>query len=190
VFKLKKIKMPNRPAMLFPTILVGADVNGKPNYCTVGACGVVNLEPMLYISLKETHYTTTGIKASGFFSVNLPSPDLAEKTDFCGVISGKTIDKSKLFTPFYDESGRAPMIHECPINMLCKVTQTITLSGFAMFLGKIVAVYADEKGLTDGQVDPIKINPLVMMYPLYFELGKIVGTVFKDGNDYKNSLDI
>lgn len=55
VFKLKKIKMPNRPAMLFPTILVGADVNGRPNYCTVGACGVVSLEPMLYVSLKETH---------------------------------------------------------------------------------------------------------------------------------------
>jgi flavin reductase (DIM6/NTAB) family NADH-FMN oxidoreductase RutF len=190
VFKLKKIKMPNRPAMPFPTILVGADVNGRPNYCTVGACGVVNLEPMLYVSLKETHYTTTGIKASGFFSVNLPSPDLAEKTDFCGVVSGKTTDKSELFTPFYDESGRAPMIHECPINMLCKVTQTITLSGFAMFLGEIVAVYADEKGLTDGQIDPVKINPMVMMYPSYFELGKVVGTVFKDGNDYKKSLGI
>jgi hypothetical protein len=67
-----------------------------------------------YVSLKETHYTTTGIKASGFFSVNLPSPDLAEKTDFCGVVSGKTTDKSELFTSFYDESGRAPMIQECP----------------------------------------------------------------------------
>lgn len=187
---MQKIKMPNRPAMLFPTILVGADVNGRPNYCTVGACGVVNLEPMLYVSLKETHYTTTGIKANGFFSVNLPSPDLAEKTDFCGVVSGKTTDKSELFTPFYDESGRAPMIHECPINMLCKVTQTITLSGFTMFLGEIVAVYADENGLTDGQIDPVKVKPMVMMYPSYFELGKAVGTVFKDGNDYKKSLGI
>lgn len=176
--------------MPFPTILVGADVSGRPNYCTVGACGVVNLEPMLYVSLKETHYTTTGIKANGFFSVNLPSPDLVEKTDFCGVASGKTTDKSELFTPFYDEAGRAPMIQECPINILCKVTQTITLSGFLMFLGEIVAVYADEKALTDGQIDPVKINPMIMMYPSYFELGKVVGTVFKDGTAYKKSLGI
>lgn len=176
--------------MLFPTILVGADVNGRPNYCTVGACGIVNLEPMLYVSLKETHYTTAGIRENGFFSVNLPSPNLAEKTDFCGVVSGRTTDKSGLFTPFYDESGRAPMIHECPINMLCKVTETMTLSGFAMFLGEIVAVYADENGLTDGQIDPVKVNPMVMMYPSYFAVGKAVGTVFKDGNNYKNSLGI
>lgn len=182
--------MPNSPVMPFPTILVGADVNGRPNYCTVGACGVVNLEPMLYVSLKETHYTTTGIKTNGFFSVNLPSPDLAEKTDFCGVVSGKTTDKSELFTPFYDESGKAPLIQECPINILCKVIQTITLSGFAMFLGEIVAVYADEQSLTDGQINPVKINPMVMMFPSYFELGKVVGTVFKDGNDYKSSLNI
>jgi Conserved protein/domain typically associated with flavoprotein oxygenases, DIM6/NTAB family len=59
-----------------------------------------------------------------------------------------------------------------------------------MFLGEIVAVYTDEKGLTDGQIDPVKINPMVMMYPSYFELGKVVGTVFKDGNDYRKSLGI
>ncbi|WP_371380088.1 flavin reductase family protein [Sporomusa aerivorans] len=102
--------MPNRPAIVFPTILVGADVQGKPNYCTVGACGVVNLEPMLYISLKDTHYTTSGVKENGFFSVNLPSSDLVQKVDFCGVVSGKETDKSRLYTPFYDETGRAPMI--------------------------------------------------------------------------------
>lgn len=74
--------------------------------------------------------------------------------------------------------------------MLCKVTQTITVSGFLMFLGEIVAVYADEKGLTNGQIDPAKTNPMAMMYPSYFTLGKVVGTVFKDGNDYKKSLGI
>ena len=184
---LQKIKMPKRPAMPFPTVLVGAEVNGRPNYCTVGACGVVNLEPLLYVSLKETHYTTAGLMASGFFSVNLPSPDLAEKTDFCGVVSGKTTDKSHLFTPFYDESGRAPMIRECPVNMLCRVNQTIAVSGFIMFLGEITAVYADESCVTAGQIDPVKAKPLVMMYPSYFQLGQAVGTVFNDGADYQKS---
>lgn len=179
--------MPNKPAMLFPTILVGADVKGKPNYCTVGACGVVNLEPMLYISLKDTHYTTSGVKENGCFSVNLPSADLVRKTDFCGMVSGKTTDKSAIFTPFYDELGRAPMIRECPVNMLCKVTESIPVSGFEMFLGEIVAVYAAEEGLTDGQIDPQKINPIAMMYPAYFALGRNVGAVYHDGMTYKQS---
>ncbi|HWR42217.1 flavin reductase family protein [Sporomusa sp.] len=120
---MNKVKVPNRPFGPFPTILAGADVMGKPNYVTVGACGVVSLQPVLYISLKSTHYTTIGVKENGFFSVNIPSADMVQKTDYCGVVSGKTTDKSKLFTAFYDELGKAPMISECPMNMLCKVIQ-------------------------------------------------------------------
>lgn len=187
---MKKIKMPNTPTMVYPTILAGANVNGKPNYATIGACGVVNLEPMLYISLKETHYTTLGVKENGYFSVNLPSADIIQKTDFCGVVSGKISDKSEIFTPFYDESGKAPMINECPINILCKVIQSMPMSGFIMFFGEIVAVYADEECLTDGKIDPIKSNPIVMMYPSYFELGRAIGSVYQDGMAYKKSLGV
>lgn len=187
---MSKIKMPNRPTLLYPAILAGADVGGKPNYATIGACGVINLEPMLYISLKETHYTTSGVKENGYFSVNVPSADLARKTDLCGVVSGREFNKAELFTAFYDDAGKAPLIRECPINMLCKVAKTLPMSGFEMFFGEIVAVYINEDCLTNGKLDPLKVNPMVMMYPDYFALGQVAGAVYQDGMAYKKSLSV
>ena len=186
---LKKVKLQNRPVLVFPAVLVGAEVGGRPNYAAVGACGVVNLEPMLYVSLKDTHHTVAGIRENGCFSVNLPSAGLVEKTDFCGVVSGKTTDKSVLFTAFYDDAVRAPLISECPVNILCKVARSIPVAGFTMFLGQIVAVYVAEDALTDGKIDPVKIDPVVMMYPSYFALGRVLGAVYQDGLAYKKSLE-
>ncbi|ACO86697.1 flavin reductase family protein [Clostridium botulinum] len=178
---MKKIKLQNRPFGPFPTILVGANVNGKPNYVTVGACGVVSLKPVLYVSLKDSHYTTLGIKENGYFSVNIPSADLVQKTDYCGIVSGHKTDKSNLFTSFYDELGKAPMVEECTMNFLCKVIQTIPVFDFQMFLGEIEAVYINEECMTDDKPDPLKINPLIMMDSNYYDLGKDVGTLFKTG---------
>ncbi|MEG6511921.1 flavin reductase family protein [Desulforamulus ruminis] len=178
---MEKIKLPNRPLGPFPAVLVGADVNGRPNYATLGACGVVSLKPVLYISLKDTHYTTLGVRENGYFSVNIPSAELVQKTDYCGMVSGHQTDKSKVFTPFYDESGKAPMIRECAMNYLCKVIQSIPIFDFTMFLGEIVTVYVNEQCLTDGKPDPLKINPLILMSPNYYDLGRVVGSVFKAG---------
>lgn len=176
---MKKVKIPNRPFGPFPTVLVGADVNGKPNYATLGACGVVSLKPVLYVSLKSTHYTTRGVKENGYFSVNIPSADLVEKTDYCGMVSGKAADKSKIFTPFYDELGKAPMISECAMNFLCKVIKTIPIFDFEMFLGEIVAAYVNEQCTTEGKPDPLKINPLILMGPNYCNLNQVVSGAFK-----------
>jgi flavin reductase (DIM6/NTAB) family NADH-FMN oxidoreductase RutF len=187
---MEKIKLPNRPFGPFPTVLAGVEVKGKPNYVTIGACGVVSLEPVLYISLKSTHYTTAGVKENGYFSVNIPSADMVQKTDYCGVVSGKTVDKSTLFTPFYDELGRAPMIQECPMNLLCKVVKMMPIYDFEMFFGEIVAVYVNEQCLADGKLDPQKVNPIIMMGTAYFNLGQIVGQLFIEGVEFKKSQNI
>ncbi|HBF36824.1 MAG TPA: flavin reductase family protein [Firmicutes bacterium] len=178
---MEKLKTKNYPLGPFPTILAGADVNGKPNFTTIGACGVVCLEPVLYISLKETHYSTTGVKENGYFSVNIPTTDMVQKTDYCGMVSGKTNDKSDLFTSFYDEIGKAPMIEECPVNFLCKVIQTLSISGFEMFFGEIVATYVARQCITEGKPDPLKINPMMIMGDNYWSLGSAVGYIFKEG---------
>lgn len=183
---MKKTKIKNYPIGPFPTVLAGTDVNGKPNFVTAGACGVVCLEPVLYISLKSTHYTTAGIKESGYFSINIPSVDMVQKTDYCGIVSGATTDKSTLFTSFYDELGKAPLISECPLNFLCKVIQTVPICGFDMFLGEIVATYVNESCLSDGKPDPLKINPMMMMGTQYWELGQAVGAVYKEGKKYES----
>jgi flavin reductase (DIM6/NTAB) family NADH-FMN oxidoreductase RutF len=176
-----KIKIQNRPVGPFPTVLAGADVHGRPNYATVGACGVVSQDPVLYVSLKSTHYTTSGVKENGYFSVNLPSTDLLQKTDYCGSVSGRTTDKSNVFTSFYDELGQAPMISECPLNFLCKVIQSLPILGFEMFFGEIVSVYASEHCLTDGQPDAKKIDPIILVGGSYLQLGQTIGAVFRAG---------
>lgn len=183
--KMEKIKIKNYPIGPFPTVLAGAEVENKPNYVTVGACGVVCLEPILYISLKNTHYSTRGIQENGYFSVNIPSAEMVQKTDYCGVVSGNETDKSQVFTAFYDDLGKAPMIAECPLNFLCKVVQSIPVFGFDMFLGEIVAAYIDDRCFTDGKPDPLKIDPMLMMGTGYYNLNKMVGTVYQEGMTLK-----
>lgn len=182
---MKKVKINNVPFGPFPAMLVGANVKGRPNYATVGACGVVSLKPLLYISLKNTHYTTAGVKENGFFSINIPPAGLLQKTDYCGIVSGHSADKSGIFTPFYDEIGKAPMISECSMNILCKVIQTIPMFDFDFFLGEIVAVYINEECLTDGRPDPLKIDPLILMGGSYCSLSRVAGSVFKEGRKIK-----
>lgn len=143
--------------------MAGATVNGKANYATIGAYGVVSEKPVLYISLKNSHYTTAGVLQNGFFSVNIPSSDEVERTDFCGTDSGNNIDKSSVLESFYDEAGNAPMISECPVNYLCKVIQTIPIFDFTMFLGEIVAVYADDECLENQKPDALKVKPTIRL---------------------------
>lgn len=178
---MKKIALPNRPVGPFPAMLVGAMVDGRANYTTVGAGGCACLEPVLCVSLKDGHYSTKGIKQTGFFSVNIPSPALLQKTDYCGLTSGWDEDKSPLFTAFFDPAGDAPLIEECALNFLCKVCDTKEIRGFTMFFGDIIAAFADEDRLTEGQPDPIKIDPIIMMGFSYCSLKDIIGHPFAEG---------
>ncbi|MDR0433551.1 MAG: flavin reductase family protein [Gracilibacteraceae bacterium] len=182
---VNKTKISNYP-MVSPTpiVLVGAETGGKPNYAAVGAFGVVCLAPLFYVSLKDTHYTTIGVKEHGFFSVNLPSADMVAKTDYCGVTSGHNTDKSGLFASFYDEAGKAPMIAEAPMNYLCRVVNTFPINGFTIFFGEIVSTYAGEQFLTDGRADPQKISPILGMGTTYYRLGDVIGKIFQEGKSF------
>lgn len=167
----------------FITVLAGAMVNGKPNYATIGAYGVVSEKPVLYISLKNSHYTTSGVVENGFFSVNIPSSESIDKTDFCGCVSGNKEDKSNVFDSFYDDAGNAPMIKECAVNYLCKVIQTIPIFDFTMFIGEVVAVYANEDCLENEKPNALKVKPTIMMGSGYFDLKDRVGSLFQTYSD-------
>ncbi|MDP4092801.1 MAG: flavin reductase family protein [Bacillota bacterium] len=183
---MQKVKINNYPMVNpAPVVIAGAEVDGKPNYATIGAFGVVCLAPVFYISLKETHFTTQGIRENGYFSVNIPTADMVRITDYCGMVSGKTTDKANLFNSFYDDAGKAPMISEAPMNFLCKVIQTVPISGFEVFFGEIVLTYIDDNCLTDGRPDPAKINPMVLVGPNYFNIGQLIGNAFKEGVKFK-----
>ena len=178
---MKKIKLNNQPIGPFPAMLVGAVKDGKPTYTAVGAGGCACLEPVLCVSLKNTHYITEGIINTGYFSVNIPQTELVKELDYCGMVSGREVDKSSMFTSFYDEAGQAPMIEECSLSFLCKVCDSKEIRGFTMFFGEIAAVFANETCLTDGKPDPIKIDPIIMMGMSYCSLDSVVGMPFSEG---------
>jgi flavin reductase (DIM6/NTAB) family NADH-FMN oxidoreductase RutF len=113
------------------------------------------------VSVGKRKYSNGGIKEHGTFSVNIPSVDLVEKTDYCGSVSGRKTDKSALFTNFYGALETAPMIEECPINMACRVIQTLELTTHDAFVGEIVETYCDEAYLVDGKVDFARVQPIL-----------------------------
>lgn len=183
---MNKIKIGNK-SYLYPNpiVLVGANVNEKTNYLNVSYCGIVNRIPaMVSISLNREHYTCHGIKQNKSFSVNIPSLDMLEATDYCGIVSGKDVDKSKIFNTFYGELKNAPMIEECPINMECKVVQELDLGGTnIIIIGEIVQSYSEEKYLNDNFPDMKKVNPILLsIYEFnYYSIGEKVGKAWNVG---------
>ena len=155
-----------------PTTLVGALVNGKPNYITIAHVGIMDLGSVS-LGMSKVHYTNAGIKANGTFSVNIPSVKMVKETDHCGLVSGKTEDKSALFKTFYGKLKSAPMIEECAVNMECELIKTIDFPSHDVFVGKIAATYCDEAVLTEGVVDFGKVQPIlfVMNDRSYWKLG-------------------
>jgi flavin reductase (DIM6/NTAB) family NADH-FMN oxidoreductase RutF len=159
-----------------PAVIVGAMVNGKPNFLTIGSWGYIatNLS-LIYVSIREGRYTNAGIKINGSFSINWPSKDLVHKTDYVGLVSGKNVDKSNVFDVFYGADEKAPMIKECPINMACKLIQIYNIPSREIFIGEVMETFVN-KDCCEGD-EPIlnKINPLVVSGGFYWELGSKVG---------------
>lgn len=168
-----------------PTILVGTTINGAPNYLNVTYAGNANCSPaMLFISLNKLHYSTSGIKELKTFSVNIPSVEILKETDYCGLVSGKDIDKSAIFHTFYDISGKIPMIEECAINIACEVVQEFELEGSnVLFIGKILESFSEEKYLSNGSPDITKTNPILFSVndSGYYSVGTNIGKAWDIG---------
>jgi len=143
-----------------PVTLVGANVEGKPNYMTVAHVGILDLGSVS-LGLNKVHYTNRGIKENGTFSVNLPTEGLVKETDYCGLVSGTKRDKSSLFETFYGALETAPMIAQCPVNIECRLASTIDMESHDIFIGKIVEVHCDEDCLDGQSIDITRVKPLL-----------------------------
>ena len=186
VNEMTKIKFePNVTAYPMPVCLVGANIEGKSNFMAVAWVSKVNSNPpMMMVALGKKQYTATGIRENGTFSINFPDKNLVAKTDYCGLISGREADKSEVFEVFYGELETAPMISECPICYELKLRETVELSGTNMFVGEIVAAYADERHVSDDKVDVIHAEPFLLVEGVtneYIELGSHVAKAFSVG---------
>ncbi len=144
-----------------PVVLVGAVVNGHPNYLVIGYSSPFDFGRYIFFSLYKKRYTRIGIHENRTFSVNIPSEDLLSETRICGSKSGRDFDKESLFETFYGELKTAPMIRQCPINMECKVTEILDYDPNEGIIGRVVKSYADLRCVTDGKLDWRKVNPII-----------------------------
>jgi flavin reductase (DIM6/NTAB) family NADH-FMN oxidoreductase RutF len=184
-----KVKLGTIPLVYpIPIVLAGANVGGRPNFATLGDCGVMGINPpLVYISSHREHYTNGGILENGTYSVNVPSTDLLAMTDYCGMVSGREIDKAELFEVFYGELGTAPMIRECPVNLECQVIKEFCIEHRQIFVGKVVQAYVDEEYVIerDGRktiAEMTRLDPII--YALdnrYYRIGEPIGVGYQEG---------
>jgi flavin reductase (DIM6/NTAB) family NADH-FMN oxidoreductase RutF len=170
-----------------PTTLVGANVNGKPNFITMAHVGIADVGS-ISMGMHKSHYSNIGIRVNQTFSVNIPSIEMVKETDYCGLVSGKNVDKSMVFEVFYGKLETAPMIKACPINMECRLIHTVDLPNHDVFIGEVIETYCDEKCLKDEVVDFSKVQPIlfVMNDRSYWKLGEQFAKAQLD-SFYKNS---
>ena len=189
---MTKIKMgPTTMIYPMPALLIGANVDGKPNFMTAAWGGIANSDPpMAAVAIRPSRYTHKGVKQNMTFSVNIPSTDLAREADYCGITPGAKVDKIKAcqFEVFYGKLGNAPLIEQCPINLECKVMHTLELGSHTLFIGRIEETHVSESCLTDGKLDISKVKPLTFIgEPVrqYQAFGGVLGKAFHIGQELK-----
>ncbi len=174
-----------------PALLVGANVNGKPNFLTVAWGNIANAEPpMAVVAIRGSRHTHIGIEQNKTFSVNVPSTSLVKEVDYCGTASGAKVDKVKIcqFSPFYGKLGTAPMIEQCPVNLECSVQHSLELGSHTLYVGRVEEVHASSDCVTEGRIDLDKVKPLVFLAEpsrQYYAVGEFVGKAYKIGLELK-----
>jgi len=163
-----------------PAVLVSCgDKEGNVNLMTAAWTGTVCSEPpMVYVSIRKERYSHHMIKETGEYVINLTTEKLAEATDFCGVRSGRDMDKFKemKLTPVKGELQYVPMVAESPVSIECKVTDVMELGSHDMFIAEVTAVYVDEQYMdAKGTFHLEKAEPLVYSHGQYYGVGKHLG---------------
>ena len=163
-----------------PAVLVSCgNKSGKINVMTAAWTGTICSDPvMVYVSIRKSRYSYNMIKETGEYVINLTTEELAKATDYCGVKSGREIDKFKAMhlTPIQGTLKYAPLIEESPVCMECKVTEIKELGSHDMFMANVVNVFADENYMDEnGKFDFNLSKPLVYSHGEYYGIGKKIG---------------
>lgn len=174
-----------------PVVLVSVADGETQNILTVAWAGTVCTNPpMVSISVRPERYSYEMIKKSGEFVLNLTTKELVYAADYCGVKSGRDVDKFRelKLTALPAEQVKAPLIEQSPVNIECRVVQIQNLGSHDLFLAEVLAVHADEKYLDEkGRFDLSKADPVVYSHGTYYNLKEPLGTfgysVRKPGKD-------
>lgn len=169
--------------MLYPlpaVMVTVADGEGRDNIITVAWTGTVCTNPpMVYISVRPERYSYHMIAKTGEFVINLTTRKLAYATDYCGVKSGREVDKFASLRLTRQKASKVlpPLIGESPVNMECRVTECMKLGSHHMFLAEVVTVHASEAYMDQkGTFHLEQAEPIVYSHGAYCDLKSILGT--------------
>lgn len=159
-----------------PAVMVSCGDEKENNIITVAWTGIVNSEPpMTYVSVRKQRYSHDIIKRTGEFVINMTTENLAFATDYCGVRSGRDVDKFKeqKLTPVKGEKVDCPVIKESPVNLECKVVEVHEYGSHDMFVAEIVNVQVDEELLDEkGRIRLDQAGLVAYNHGEYFGLKK------------------
>lgn len=177
----KQLWKPGNMLYPLPVVMVSmADQDGKPNIITVAWAGTVCTNPpMVSISVRPERYSYQILKETGEFVLNLTTKDLVFATDYCGVKSGKDINKFKEMnlTAVPGTEVNAPLIGESPVNIECRVREIKPLGSHDMFIADVLAVHADEQYMDENHKFHLEwAEPVVYSHGAYFTCGEQLGT--------------
>ncbi|MEE1248738.1 MAG: flavin reductase family protein [Lachnospiraceae bacterium] len=176
----KQIWKPGNMLYPLPAVMVSvSDRKGNDNIITVAWAGTVCTNPpMVSISVRPERYSYHMIKETGEFVINLTNKKLAFATDYCGVKSGREVDKFKEMhlTKEQAEKVKVPLIKESPVNIECQVRECKELGSHHMFLADVLAVHVDEAYMKEnGKFDLNAADLITYSHGEYFLLGEKLG---------------
>ena len=178
---MKETWKPGNMLYPLPAVMVSVtDGQGNDNIITVAWTGTICTNPpMVYISVRPSRYSYEMLKKTGEFVINLTTEELAFATDYCGVRSGRDVDKFKEahLTKEPAQFVKAPMIKESPVSIECRVTEVKELGSHHMFLAEVLAVYAQQEYIDKNNKFQLnKAKPIVYSHGEYLGTGKSLGT--------------
>ncbi|WP_099467312.1 flavin reductase family protein [Konateibacter massiliensis] len=178
----KQVWKPGNMLYPLPAVMVScADKEGNANIITVAWTGTVcTAPPMLYISVRPERHSYQMIKETGEFVVNLTTKKLAKATDYCGVRSGRDVDKfqeMRLTKGKADKLKYAPIIDDSPVSIECRVVEIKQLGSHHMFLAEVVAVDVEESYMdSKGKFQLNSSDLMVYSHGEYYNLKEQLGT--------------
>ena len=163
-----------------PAVMVSCARKGdKPNIVTLAWVGTVNSEPpMCSVSVRKERFSHGIIRETGEFVINLVGEEQLKATDFCGVKSGRDVDKFAFcgLTPAAVEGFTAPAIAECPLYLACRVTSVQDLGSHDLFLGAIQRVGVKKEMMdASGRLDFGRMKLIAYNHGVYYALGGALG---------------
>lgn len=161
-----------------PAVMVSVGDYDKANVITVAWTGIVcSQPPRMYVSIRHDRFSYDILKRTGEFVINLTSEQLLAACDYCGIRSGRDMDKfaEMGFTKEKADYVATPMIAESPVTIECKVFEVLNLGSHDMFLADILAVHVDENIMVDGKIDYAKARLVNYQHGEYYATGRHLG---------------